>query len=101
MCFPVLMEEVGSNNEGVRKLIRDLLRKATQVYPTSKIFSFLLDAAHVTRNQRSRAECLSEMTTLVERLGLDQVRISSSACLELLLRGPWHESTSRDSLSCH
>jgi cytoskeleton-associated protein 5 len=73
------MEEVGSNNDGVRKLIRDLLRKATQVYPTSKIFSFLLDAAHVTRNQRSRAECLSEMTALVERLGLDQVGISLSA----------------------
>ena len=67
------MEEVGSNNDGVRKLIRELLKKATQVYPTSKIFSFLLDAAHVTRNQRSRAECLSEMTALVDRLGLDQV----------------------------
>jgi cytoskeleton-associated protein 5 len=76
VCFPVLMEEVGSNNDGVRKLIRDLLRKATQVYPTSKIFSFLLDAAHVTRNQRSRAECLSEMTALVERLGLDQVDLA-------------------------
>ena len=77
VCFPLLMEEVGSNNDGVRKLIRDLLKKATQVYPTSKIFSFLLDAAHVTRNQRSRAECLSEMTALVERLGLDQVQLRS------------------------
>lgn len=31
VCLPCLMEEVGGNNDNQRKLIRDLIKKATQV----------------------------------------------------------------------
>ena len=31
VCLPCLMEEVGGNNDNQRKLIRELLKKATQV----------------------------------------------------------------------
>jgi len=79
VLMPCLMEEVGSNSDGVRKHIRELLKKATQVYPASKIFGFAMDTLHCTRNQRSRAENLSEMAALIDRLGLDQVCMPSKA----------------------
>ena len=43
------------------------------MYPASKIFSLAMDGAVATRNQRSRAEVLTEMTALIDRLGLEQV----------------------------
>jgi hypothetical protein len=46
-----------------------------QVYPASKIFALLLETTQYTRNQKSRAEALSEMAALTERLGLEQVRL--------------------------
>lgn len=79
VILPVLMEEVGSNSDVIRKSVRELLKKATQVYPASKIFSFALDSAQNTRNQRSRGEILSEMSALIERLGLEQVCTPSKA----------------------
>ncbi|KAJ1492761.1 hypothetical protein T484DRAFT_1770360, partial [Baffinella frigidus] len=72
VLLPCLMEEVGSNSDGVRKHTRELLKKATQVYPASKIFGFAMDTLNTTRNQRSRAENLAEMAALIDRLGLDQ-----------------------------
>lgn len=44
-----------------------------QVYPASKIFALLSETTQYTRNQKSRAEALSEMAALTERLGLEQV----------------------------
>jgi len=79
VILPVLLDQIGSNNEGIRTQIRDVVKKTTQVYPASKIFSFAIDAAHGTRNQRSRAEVLTEMAGLVDRLGLDQVCVPSKA----------------------
>lgn len=79
VILPVLLQEIGSNNEGIRGQIRDVVKKTTQVYPASRIFSFALDAALGTRNQRSRAEILAEMASLVDRLGLDQVCVPSKA----------------------
>jgi hypothetical protein len=56
-----------------------------QVYPASKIFALLVETAHGTRNQKSRAEALSEMAALIERLGLEQVNIEVLLALVLHL----------------
>eukprot|EP00961_Rhodomonas_salina_P276827 3740713-Rhodomonas_salina.1 len=77
--LPCMMEEVGGNHDTVRKAVRELVKKSTQVYPASKIFAFALDAVHHTRNQRARAENLAEMAALIERLGLEQVCMPAKA----------------------
>jgi len=71
-----------------------------QVYPASKIFALLLETTQYTRNQKSRAEALSEMAALTERLGLEQVRLGwgraravevmadEPRCMHAILDGP-------------
>jgi hypothetical protein len=59
--------------------------RCAQVYPASKIFALLVETAHGTRNQKSRAEALSEMAALIERLGLEQVSLASLVTLVLYL----------------
>ena len=79
VILPVLLQEMGSNNESIRGQMREVVKKTTQVYPASKMFSFAMDAALSTRNQRSKAEVLAEMAALVDRLGLDQVCVPCKA----------------------
>jgi cytoskeleton-associated protein 5 len=79
VILPVLLQEIGSNNESIRGQMREVVKKVTHVYPASKMFSFAMDAALNTRNQRSKAEVLAEMAALVDRLGLDQVCVPCKA----------------------
>ncbi len=64
-------------DRGELALTCPITTSAAQVYPASKIFALLVETAHGTRNQKSRAEALSEMAALIERLGLEQVSFFS------------------------
>jgi len=73
MCLPCMMEEVGANNENVRKQIREALLVLVSLYPASKFFNLLLDTLLHTRNQRAKAECLSVACYLVQEKGLEEI----------------------------
>ncbi|KAI9347159.1 hypothetical protein DFJ73DRAFT_836828 [Zopfochytrium polystomum] len=67
--FPYFIQKVGDNKETIRAKIRAILRQSGRVFPTSKLFNFILDALK-SKNSRTRGECLEELGDLVKRNGL-------------------------------
>ena len=60
--------QVGDPKDNVRKSIRSILKALCKVYPSSKIFSFVLDGIK-SKNSKQRAECLEELGLLIDFYG--------------------------------
>ncbi|KAL3680081.1 hypothetical protein R1sor_023037 [Riccia sorocarpa] len=68
--FPCLVEKSGHNSEKVREKFRELLRLLCCLYPSSKIFSFLVDGLR-SKNNRTKIECVEQLGYLMERFGVE------------------------------
>lgn len=66
----VVVEKSGHNLPAVRDKFRRIMRAMCGVYPVSKVVGFLA-AGLASKNTRSRAECLEELGSVIERHGLD------------------------------
>ena len=60
---------IGDSKDAIRTRVRTLLRRFYPVFPSSKVFLYLLEGLK-SKNARTRAECLDEMASLVERQGI-------------------------------
>lgn len=85
VCLPVLMEQVGSNNDNLRSQLRALLRRAAEVYPASKVFAMLVEVGGSTRNQRAKAEVLGEMAGLISTCGFEQLTPTPSKAVGVMV----------------
>lgn len=65
---PILCNRAGHNNAMLKALIRDVILKLEQVYPTPKICAFLLQTLG-TKNNKTKAECLEILGILIEKNG--------------------------------
>lgn len=68
--FPCLVEKSGHNMEKVRDKFRELVRLLCCLYPSSKIFTFLLDGLR-SKNNRTKIECVEQLGFLIERYGVE------------------------------
>jgi cytoskeleton-associated protein 5 len=68
--LPFLLNKVGDPKEVMRARIRAILKSMCRIYPASKMFNYLLDAAASSKNAKARAECLEEVGALIQRNGI-------------------------------
>ncbi|XP_022089158.1 cytoskeleton-associated protein 5-like isoform X2 [Acanthaster planci] len=68
--IPYLISKVGDNKENIRKDVRAVMRLLTKVYPSSKMFGFIMDGLK-SKNSRQRTECLEELGCLIELYGIN------------------------------
>jgi cytoskeleton-associated protein 5 len=68
--LPFLINKVGDPKEVMRTRIRNILKSFCRIYPASKVFNYLLDAASASKNAKARAECLEEIGSLIQRNGI-------------------------------
>ncbi|KAI8882635.1 ARM repeat-containing protein [Backusella circina FSU 941] len=68
--LPFLINKVGDPKETMRTRIRNILKAICRIYPASKVFNYLLDAAANSKNAKTRAECLEEIGSLIQRNGI-------------------------------
>ncbi|KAI8071463.1 armadillo-type protein [Gongronella butleri] len=68
--LPFLINKVGDPKEVMRTRIRGILKSVCRIYPASKLFNYLLDAAANSKNAKTRAECLDEVGALIQRNGM-------------------------------
>ncbi|XP_028649672.2 LOW QUALITY PROTEIN: cytoskeleton-associated protein 5 [Erpetoichthys calabaricus] len=67
--IPYLVLKVGESKDVIRKDVRTILNMMCKVYPTSKLFMFLMDGTK-SKNSKQRSECLEELGCLIEFYGL-------------------------------
>ncbi|KAJ8281337.1 hypothetical protein GJAV_G00066360 [Gymnothorax javanicus] len=67
---PYLIIKVGEPKDVVRKDVRAILTMLCNVYPTSKVFTFLMEGTK-SKNSKQRAECLEELGCLIESYGMN------------------------------
>ena len=67
--LPTFLTKTGDNKESVRVIVRAILKQFCSIYPVSKMFGHLLGGLN-SKNSRTRAECLEEMATLIQRHGM-------------------------------
>ncbi|KAJ3412335.1 Microtubule-associated protein, microtubule dynamics during spindle orientation [Chytridiales sp. JEL 0842] len=67
--LPFFVNKVGDNKETMRVKIREIFKQLCRVYPSSKLFTYLLDALK-SKNSRTRSECLEELADLIKRNGM-------------------------------
>ncbi|KAG0164625.1 Microtubule-associated protein, microtubule dynamics during spindle orientation [Apophysomyces sp. BC1034] len=68
--LPFLINKVGDPKEVMRARVRGIFTAICRIYPASKLINYLLDAASNSKNAKTRAECLEEVGTLIQRNGM-------------------------------
>ncbi|XP_041917900.1 cytoskeleton-associated protein 5-A-like isoform X2 [Alosa sapidissima] len=68
--IPYLMLKVGEPKDVVRKDVRAIMGMLCKVYPSSKLFPFLMDGTK-SKNSKQRAECLEELGSLISSFGMN------------------------------
>jgi cytoskeleton-associated protein 5 len=69
-CFiPFFVQKLGDPKETLRVKLRSILKQLARVYPSSKLFLFLMKGID-SKNSRTRAECLDEISSLLQRNGV-------------------------------
>jgi cytoskeleton-associated protein 5 len=61
--------QLGDQKEVLRARVRSLVKFIPTIYPASKLFAVILENGAVSKNARTRAESLEELTFLVQRHG--------------------------------
>ncbi|KAJ8298919.1 hypothetical protein KUTeg_022979 [Tegillarca granosa] len=67
--IPYLVIKVGDAKDNVRRDVRGIFKLIYKVYPSSKMFTNLLDGLK-TKNSKQRTECLEELGYLIEVHGI-------------------------------
>ncbi|KAJ8413053.1 hypothetical protein AAFF_G00106350 [Aldrovandia affinis] len=78
---PYLILKVGESKDVVRKDVRAILNMLCNLYPASKVFTFLMDGTK-SKNSKQRAECLEELGCLIESYGLNVCQPTPAKCLK-------------------
>ncbi|XP_006157853.1 cytoskeleton-associated protein 5 isoform X1 [Tupaia chinensis] len=68
--IPYLILKVGEPKDVIRKDVRAILNRMCLVYPSSKMFPFIMEGTK-SKNSKQRAECLEELGCLVESYGMN------------------------------
>lgn len=68
--LPCLIEKLGHNIEKVREKIRELAKLTTCIYPTSKLFTFILEGLR-SKNNRTRIESVDLLGFMIDRYGIE------------------------------
>lgn len=81
-CFiPHLLTKIGDSKDAVRNGVRTLVRQICEIYPYTKVFTYLMDAIK-SKNARQRSECLDELSYLIETYGIGCCQPSPAAALK-------------------
>ncbi|XP_076313305.1 msps cytoskeleton-associated protein 5 [Tachypleus tridentatus] len=83
--IPYLLLKVGDPKDAVRKGVHDILKLICQVYPSSKMFNYVMQALP-SKNSRQRAECLEELGAMIEVYGIRICQPSPAAALKEVAR---------------
>ncbi|XP_035276020.1 cytoskeleton-associated protein 5-like isoform X3 [Anguilla anguilla] len=67
---PYLILKVGESKDVVRKDVRSILTMLCNLYPASKVFTFLMEGTK-SKNSKQRSECLEELGCLIESYGMN------------------------------
>lgn len=78
---PYLINKVGDPKDQVRKNIRNICKLMCKVYPSSKMFSFVIDGLK-SKNAKQRTECLEELGSLIEIYGINVCQPSPAQALK-------------------
>ncbi|KAG1678360.1 Cytoskeleton-associated protein 5 [Nymphon striatum] len=79
--IPYLVLKVGDPKDPVRKGVREIFKLLCKVYPSNKMFSFLMHGLS-SKNARQRTECLDELGNLIEKYGMSVCQPSAGAALK-------------------
>ncbi|XP_023239725.1 cytoskeleton-associated protein 5-like [Centruroides sculpturatus] len=82
---PYLILKMGDPKDTVRKGVREILKLMCQIYPSSKIFSYIMQGLS-TKNSRQRTECLEELGFMIESYGMAVCQPSPAAALKEIAR---------------
>jgi len=66
---PMLCERTSISNNGFKQQIKDLLKQATQIYSIPKIVGYLMNTIELTKNQKTKAECLPILKEFITKCG--------------------------------
>lgn len=68
--IPYLVQKVGDPKDVVRKMIRNLFKLLTKIYPASKLFNYVMEGI-TSKNSKTRMECLEELGSLIQVFGMN------------------------------
>lgn len=68
--IPYLVQKVGDPKDAVRKMIRNLFKLLTKIYPASKLFNYVMEGI-TSKNSKTRMECLEELGSLIQVYGMN------------------------------
>ncbi|XP_078348745.1 cytoskeleton-associated protein 5-like isoform X2 [Oculina patagonica] len=68
--IPYLVQKVGDPKDVVRKMIRNLFKLLTKIYPASKLFNYVMEGI-TSKNKNTRMECLEELGSLIQVYGMN------------------------------
>jgi len=68
--IPYLVLKVGDPKDVVRKMIRNLFKLLTKIYPASKLFNYVMEGI-TSKNSKTRMECLEELGSLIQVFGMN------------------------------
>jgi cytoskeleton-associated protein 5 len=71
LFYPIICEKSGNPN--FKQTIRGLLHSSVSIYPTDKVFSFILQGCS-SKNAKSKVECLEELSSLIQDFGLNIIQ---------------------------
>ncbi|KAJ3335184.1 Microtubule-associated protein, microtubule dynamics during spindle orientation, partial [Kappamyces sp. JEL0680] len=66
--LPFFVNKLGDPKESMRVKLRTIVKKIGRIYPVSKLFAYLVKGLD-SKNSKTRAECLEEMASLIQRHG--------------------------------
>lgn len=79
--IPYLVLKIGDSKDPVRKCVREILKTICKIYPSSKMFSYIMHGLN-SKNARQRAECLEELGSMIEECGLSVCQPSPAGALK-------------------
>nr|XP_058951305.1 cytoskeleton-associated protein 5-like isoform X2 [Pocillopora verrucosa] len=68
--IPYLVQKVGDPKDAIRKMIRNLFKLLTKIYPASKLFNYVMEGLP-SKNSKTRMECLEELGSLIQVYGMN------------------------------
>lgn len=67
---PYLVLKIGDPKDNVRKSVHNLFKQLTSIYPSSKIFTYLMEGL-TSKNSKTRMECLVELGYLISKFDIN------------------------------
>ncbi|ORX94275.1 ARM repeat-containing protein [Basidiobolus meristosporus CBS 931.73] len=75
--LPQLINKLGEPKEVLRNQLRSILKQVYHLYSPNKVAMFILEHGLKSKNARTRAECLDELSSLIKGNGINVIPIKS------------------------